>query len=353
MRALAALAVVLTVVLSAVGCWDVHDVNDLTPILAIGFDHANGRWTVSAEDAVVGSGGSGTFQGVVHVGHGATLAAAVEDIRAHVARRLYVGSARIVAVGRGALASDLPLIVRRLTEAQEVDETAFIVGSTSTAQALLASKDGAFGTTSVRLLKEFESPEMAGHSHVIARVWQLQRDLFGPEPARFAAVPLFDLSGRTSAADVGAAVVGPGGRLALRLDRDQSAVLNWITGRQSRQVLFLPDGNRVEADAVRTRAQLTDMRHLALHLRVRATAYYVRGAALVPSPLRAHMEQLAAGIVLERTLSLVRRLEAAGVDPAGWSQMAVRQGIAGFDVRHLDVAVTVRVTIQPHFAPSL
>jgi|GEM_PF-3451858 len=353
-RALAAAALALAVAIGAAGCWDVHDVNDLTPVLALGFDRSQGVWTMSAEDAVVSSGGgSGAFQGALHVGHGATMSAAIDDLRSHVARRLYVGSARIVVVGQGALESDLPLIVRRLTQAQEVDETAFVLGSTSTAEALLASKDGAFGTTSVRLLKEFESPDMAGHSHVVTRLWQLQRDLFGPEQARFAAVPMFKPPDSAGASEVGVDVVGPDGRLVLALDRDQSAGLNWIEGGQGREVLYLPDGNRVEVDAVHTGAQFTDVRHLTLRVRVRATAYYVHGPALVPSPVRSHLAQLAAGVLLARTLDVLGRIKAKGVDPAGWSQMAARQGMTGFDPRRLDVAVMVHVTVQPHFSPSL
>jgi hypothetical protein len=353
LRRLGALVVAASAVLGTAGCWDVHDVNDLTPVLSVGLDHTGGRWTMTVEDAVVGSGGTSAFQSVPHHGYGSALSTAIDDLRAHLARRLYVGSARVFVIGHGALEGDVRDIVRRLTESQEVDETAFLVASATTAAALLAHRDGVFGTTSVRLIKEFDSPEMAGHAHLETRVWEAQRDLSQPGPGSFAAIPVFGLSGEASALELGTALIGPDGRLATVLDRDQSATMAWIMSQPGREVLPLPDGNRVEPVSARASAQLVDARHLSLHVRLGAVAYYVRGPAVIRSALRAHLEHLAAQVVLERTLSLVRRLEAAGVDPAGWSLMAERQGLRPFDIRHLHVALTVSVTLAPHFAKSL
>lgn len=335
------------------GCWDVRDINERTPILAMGFDHSTSEgWRVTAAESLLNPGGAVQYTGVIHRGEGRTLSAATEDLRARLARRLYLGSARIFALGKGVVAARAPEVVRMLAQRNEVDETAFLVGAEDTAEKLLGHPDGAVGLTAVRLLKEFEGTHQARDGHVTTRLWEAQRSLMALPPDRFLELPMFAVPPSGSAKAVGTALVGPSGREVLLLDREASVPLHWLQGESGSSVLQLADGREVKTLDVGARTQFADESHQSIQLRVVATAYYLPEHNIVDSATQRALEQETAREVLRRTIDLLQRLQRAGVDPAGWGQMAAEAGLRGYSIREAEIGVTLRVRVLPYFAPS-
>ena len=91
--ALASLLLAVSFLLA--GCWDMKDISDRTPIIAMGFDYLpQGMWRVTISDALLAQGGSASYSGAIHYGDGPTLTEAIEDLRDAVAAPDGPGRAR-------------------------------------------------------------------------------------------------------------------------------------------------------------------------------------------------------------------------------------------------------------------
>lgn len=353
MRRLALLLLLSFAPLLLTGCWDVRDVNDRTPALAMGFDYSpNTGWTVSLSEALLNPGGNAAYTNAMHSGQGSTVIEAIEDLRSHLARRLYLGSARVFVLGQGAIQSQTYTVMRLLGQRSEVDETAFLVGAKGTAEGLLSQPDGAFGMTAVRLLKEFEGLHQARDGHVTERIWEAERDMLTPGQGSFIVLPLFVQLPQTSVMSAGTAVIGPDGQLKTVLSREQGVALRWVMRNSGRNVLVLADGSAVKTAWVREATRVPDPRHLEIRLRL-AVEGYDFPTHIITANLRARIARLTAQEVLGRTVQVVHLLQAAGVDPAGWTVTARAAGVQGFDVRQAQAVVHVYATVQPHLAPSM
>lgn len=333
------------------GCWDMRDINDLSPILSLGFDYTSHGWQVTAEDHLVSPGGGQSYKSVAHYGQGATLAAAISDLRLELARRLYVGTARIYVLGRGVLHGHTQEVVRFLAETHEADETAFLVASTTTAQSLLEAPDGALGSTTVRLLKEFETWRESRDGHVMTRIWEAQRDMSLPGAASFIALPIFEphTAGATA---IGTVLIGPTGQQTLDLSRQTGVALQWLMNRPSRNIIPLSQGAIVTTESVRSQTSIVDSRHVHVSMRLVAEGYYLPDSAVMDQSRRDVLAQETAQAVLVQVQQLVSRVQQAGVDPFGWAEAARRRNIAGFDLRHAVVSLHISVSVRPRLSPT-
>ena len=235
-RRLGLLALLLGALLLA-GCWDVHDISDRTPIIAMGFDYLpSGTWRVTISDAVLAQGGAAAYSGATHSGDGPTLTEAVEDLRTHLARRIYLGSCKIYVLGFGALQNHSTEVLRLLLERSEVDKTGFVLGTRATAEALLTKPDGVLGLTGVRLLKEFESEMESRDGHIKEPIW---KTVWGAlDTGDTLRLPMFDQLAATSVKATGTALVS-GGQLRALLDREESVDLRWLLNLPGRNVVPL------------------------------------------------------------------------------------------------------------------
>ncbi len=336
------------------GCWDVHDISDRTPIIAMGFDYLpGGRWRVSISDVVLAQGGAATYSEAIHWGEGATLTGAVEDLRTHLSRRLYLGSCKLYVLGIGALQAHSTEVLRMLLERSEVDTTGFVLGTRATAQALLAKPDGVMGVTGVRLLKEFESEMESRDGHIKEPIW---KTVWGTlDTGDTLRLPMFDQLAATSVKASGTALIS-GGRLRVLLDREESVDLRWLMNVRGRNVLALdPPYSQYDLKTTSTHATTTydgRTRHISVRLSA-ALEMYTAPSLVLPERLLQQLAQAAAQTMARRMVALTRKMQQADVDGALWHNAAMRAGHFDFDIRRTSISVQVRARVAPQFSPSL
>ena len=350
--ALTALVLASTLLLS--GCWDIKDISDRSPVIAMGFDYlAQDHWRVSIVEALLAQGGTASYTGAIHYGDGPTLVEAIEDLRTHLARRLYLGSTKIFVFGKGVLGGRLTEPLLLLLQSSEVDRTAFAVGTSGTALGLLSHPDGAMGLTGVRLLKEFESEPESRDGHFKEPLW---KTIWGVlDRSDTMRIPMFDNLPQTSVRASGTALVSQG-TLRTLLDREESVSLRWLSNLRGRNVVTLPapyDAYVLKATkVVPTTRYDGKARRITVHVAADLEVY--SGPAMkLDSTLMQQLSQVAADEMLRRILSVTRKMQAADADGAHWHQVALEAGYSDFDLRRTTVAVRVTARITPQFSPSL
>lgn len=336
------------------GCWDMHDISDRTPIIAIGFDHfRSGDWRVTISDAVLAQGGASSYTGATHWGDGPTLTEAIEDLRTHLARRFYLGSCKIYVFGLGVLEGHSTEVLRMLLRRAGVDQTGFVVGTRATAQALLAKPDGVMGLTGVRLLKEFESEMESRDGHIKEPIW---KTVWGALDTRDTLrIPMFDQLPATSVKASGTALISRG-RLGTFLDREESVTLRWLLNLPGRNVLPLdPPYGQYELKTSNVHTSTTydgKARHIAVRISA-ALEVYTAPSMELPSAVAKELGQAAATTMVRRITTLTRKLQAADTDGALWHSIAEYAGHFDFDLKRTTVSVQVQTHIAPHFSPSV
>jgi hypothetical protein len=348
------LALLLALMPLLAGCWDMHDISDRTPIIAMGFDHfPSGKWRVTISDAVLAQGGTTTYTGATHWGDGPTLTEAIEDLRTHLARRLYLGSCKIYALGIGVLQGHSTEVLRMLLQRAEVDQTGFVVGTRATAQALLAKPDGVMGLTGVRLLKEFESEMESRDGHIKEPIW---KTVWGAlDTGDTLHISMFDQLPSTSVKASGTALISQG-RLRTFLDREESVTLRWLLNLPGRNVLPLDppyDPYDLKTTVVHTSTSY-DGRARRIAVRISAALeVYTAPSMEQTSGVVKKLAQAAAETMMRRVTALTGKLRAVDADGALWHSAAEYAGYFDFDLKRTTVSVEVETRISPHFSPSV
>ncbi len=352
-RRLAMCAALLTVLMTLTGCWDLHDISDRTPILGVGFDYLpSGKWRITAAEATLPQGGTPTYTGVLHTGDGGTPTDAIEDLRTHLARGLYLGSAKVFVLGSGVMQGHAEEVLRMLLQRQEVDQTGFVIGTRGTAEALFAKPDGVMGVTAVRLLKEFEVHPGTRDGEVAEPLWKTVWGVLAVGDTL--RVPVFDVLPATSVAQTGVGLIS-GSRLRLVLDREEGATLRWLANLPGRHTLALEPPLQayvLKMTTVHTAASYDGQaRHLSLRITAGAEAY-TTPAMTLDAKLVQTLAQAAAETLTRRAVGVIQKMQAAGADGAMWREVAMQAGYFDFDIRQTSVTVQVQVHMTPKFAPT-
>lgn len=354
MRRLAWLGVSLLSAVLLAGCWDSRDISDRSAAIAMGFDFQEGTgWRVALNAATLSQSGAGSsYKGVLHTGDGQTLTEAIEDLRTHLARRLYVGSVKIYVVGPGVLKDRLPEVVQFLLNKKEVDSTGFLVGSLDPTDKLLSEQEGAVGLTAVRLLKEFEGYHESRDGHIAQTIWNATREIDTPGASVF--LPVFKIiPSKTGAQAFGNALIGPDGKLKIIVDREESVTLRWLMGITGRNVLVLPDGQDLVTTSVHTQKNfLGSARQLAVRIRLTAAGYLLEKET-IDSSMRGQLAQEAAETATRRSLALIAKLQRAGADVPEWLQSAEQAGYRDYDFAKATIKVWTLVDVAPTVKPTM
>ncbi len=347
-------ALQVAIALSISGCWDVRDINDRTPALALGMDYSQRRgWTVSLADALLPSSGSGLYTGTVHVAHGADLTDAIDTLRSQLSRRLYIGSVKVYVFGGGLLqAGRLRYALHALSLHNEVNPTSYAMAADGAAQALLSQPDGELNVMAVRLLSEFEKEESLRGGHVVMPLWEAYRRTMAPGSALY--LPVFTVLPKSGARSSETVVMNSDGRPVLRLDRQDTIALKWLLGTPDRSVLKLYGGTEVKMTSAQVKTQFIakDTRTLQIILHAQAEVYSVPSAN-IDSPTVSELNHETAIRIVEHTMRLVNELKTAGVDVCEWQETARRAGLTGFDMHTVQVVLVSSVHTVPHLAPAL
>ncbi len=335
------------------GCWDMHDISDRTPVIGVGYDHLeSGRGRVTISEATLPQGGASSYQGVIHTGDGATLTEATEDLRRHLARGLYLGSAKVFVLGLAVLQTRSREVLLTLLQRQEIDKTAYVIGTRGTAEALLAKPDGVMGVTAVRLLKEFEVHPQTRDGEVPEEVWQTERGALDTEDTL--RMPVFDTLPATSVAQTGTALIRAD-RLRTVLDPEESATLRWLANLPGRHAMVLDPPLQayvLKMTRVHTAASYDgSRRHLSLRIAADGEVYAAPDMNLTSTVVRT-LSQAGAETITRRVLALTRKMQEAGADGPMWREVAVEAGYSDFDLGRTTVSVQTRVHLLPSFAPS-
>ncbi|MDA8347125.1 MAG: hypothetical protein M0Z66_16925 [Thermaerobacter sp.] len=336
------------------GCWDMHDISDRTPIIAMGFDYrTDGTWRAIISDALLAQGGSASYSGNIHYGEGPTLTEAIEDLRTHLARRFYLGSTKIYVLGMGVLQNHSTEVLRMLLQRSEVDQTGFVLCTRGTAQDLLSHPDGAMGLTGVRLLKEFESEPESRDGHIKEPIW---KTVWGAlDTSDTLRIPIFDNLPQTSVKASGTALI-TNGQMKTMLDREESVTLRWLLNMYGRNVLPLDppyEGYELKTSSVRTTTRYDGKTR---HISIQSTAdmeVYTAPSMKLPAALIQTLSQAAAETMVRRIMALTQKMQSADTDGALWHNTATQAGYFDFDLKKTSVSVTVKVRTAPHFAPSV
>ena len=336
------------------GCWDIKDISDRAAIIAMGFDYLpGGKWRVTTSAALLAQGGSATYTGATHYGDGPNLTDAIEDLRTHLARSIYLGSTKVYVLGKGVLEAHSTEVLRMLLEHGEVDKTAFVLGTRATAQQLLEHPDKAMGLTAVRLLKEFETEVESRDGHIKEPLWKTIWGVLNPRDTLHLSV--YDVFSKTGVTANGTALIY-GGKLLTILNREESVTLRWLLKMPGRNVL--PLDPPFEAYALKTTSVHTATRydgrtrHIAVHISA-AMEVYTAPSMELPAALLQRLSQAAAETMVHRLTALVVKMQAAGADGALWQNAATQAGYFDFDIRKTSFSVTVQARIAPHFAPTV
>ena len=347
------MVLVAAVALPLSGCWDVRDINDRSPALAMGMDYSpKSGWKVSLAEVILPPSGSAQYTGNLQVGQGADLTDAIETLRSHLSRRLYLGSVKVYVFGSGvAHEGRIREALHALSLHNEVNPTGYAMSAAGTAQALLAHPDGAVNVMAVRLHDEVETQESLRDGHLDMLMWKAFRRTMAPQSSLY--LPVFAMLPQSGAESRGTAVFDSVGRLAMYLDRQESIALRWLLGIPGRSVLKLSDGTEVKTiwTSVKTRFVGKDPRRLIITISAQAEAYSVPSVVIHAATLQ-RLNQLAADALVQRSLDLVRKLKTAGTDVCEWHEVARRAGISGFDMRSVQVSVSGSVTTVPRVAPA-
>lgn len=335
------------------GCWDARDINDRTPALSVGFDRTEGgRWRVILAEVLPQGGESARYVTNIHTGEGATIPDAFDQVRSHSSRRLYIGSVGTYVLGKNVVADGVKTVLHFLTERRESSQTSFLLATDGTAEALLQAPDGALGSMPVRLDREFEVQEALRNGHLPIQVWEAYRRALTPGSALF--LPVFNVFPGEGAEATGTAIIGPDGRRVLQLDHKESVTLRWLLGIPGRSLVALPDGTTIKTtwNSVRVRVLTRNPLTLGVSLAAKVEAYS-QPDLLVSSARIKEVEALAARTLLEKSLALLKKLQASAADVPEWHETAEQAGIPGFDFRTARLVVTTRVTMEPKDASTL
>ncbi len=352
-RKAALMALLLSSVLGLTGCWDIKDISDRTPIIAMGFDYlSQNHWRVSISDALLAQGGSASYSGAIHYGDGPNLTEAIEDLRTHLARRIYLGSTKVYVFGQGVLQSHSTEVLRYLLQRGEVDQTGFVLGTRGTAVGLLSHPDGAMGLTGVRLLKEFESEQESRDGHIKEPIW---KTVWGAlDTGDTLHIPIFDNLPQTSVQATGTALVYEG-KLRTMLSREESVTLRWLLGLHGRNVLPLdPPFDQYELKTMQVATSTRyDGQARAINIRMAADLEaYTAPSMKLDSAIIPQLSQDAAKTMVRRILALARKLQAADADGALWHSVAWQAGYSDFELKRTTVTVKITARVAPHFSPS-
>jgi len=342
LAALAAAALLLS------GCWDQRDISERTPALGMGFDRDQKGWQVTVSEVRYLSGSQPPYIGTVFIGRGRTISETLDDVRTRVGRELYVGDVKVYVLGPGALREGLFEVIDALRHNEEVDRTAFLIGSTTPPGAFLTGTS-ATGPTAVRLLKQFEAHTDLRDGFSEEPLWQAIRDV--ASPGETIQVPLFEQTGGGAVQSRGTALVGPDDHLRIELGKVPSAALRWLMNLRSREVIRLPDGQEVRLADVRTKVSFPSSGRTVVRV-----ALSVEGHRLASSAVTEGEQRVLAQETSERALAaiqdLLHTLKQAGAEVPGWRESAVEAGHPEWRLRTSEFAVQVQTKVAPYTTPG-
>lgn len=352
MRRLRCLLALVAVALLATGCWDIRDINDRTPALGVGVDLEAGIWRITLADVRPQGGQATMYTASFESGTGPTLQAAAEDLRDHLAFRLYFGSTRIIAIGSHVFeVGRVGEALAYFREQQETSLSTFLVASTTTGADLLKTMDVEHGTVTVRLEREMTTQESLRDGHLPIQLWQALASWTGP--GRSVYVPLFAPEPNHGLRVTGTLVASARQKAPVRLDIAESQTLRLLADVPGRAPVVLPDGSSLrmvwstKAMRVVTRPET----HLEL---VVSTLLEPR----LGSPGGVDASDLAllrTGVAREitgRLLALTARLQKAGVDVMRGGETMRSAGLDPELALRVPVHITVKALIQPKQAVS-
>ncbi len=327
------------------GCWDERDISDRSPALGFGFDyHRSSGWSVAMSEVRFVQGTPSSYTGTLFQGAGPDLRSAMEDLRSHVGREIYLGSVKIFVLGPGLMENGVRDAIRLLQWNEEIDRTAFLVTTTKD-PALILSSSGPAGPNVVRLLKAFETHKDVRDGFAEEPLWDAIRSL--STPGTTFQVPIFDSSATGTTYTNGTAFVGPDGRLSARLDTEHSKYLRWLMNRSSREVLALPDGQQVRTSTVRTQVHfLGSSRRVLVDVAVTADGHLVH-ASLFTSEVRRHLAGEVAALAIQHLTEALHALQYAGADVPTWKEIASAAGYEDWSLPKSTIQVRVRTTVAP------
>lgn len=342
------LAALAAAMLLLSGCWDQRDISERTPALGLGFDRDRSGWQVALSEVRFVQGAQPPYIGTVFTGRGHTISEALDNVRTQVGRELYVGGVKVYVFGPGVVRKGVFEVLDALRRNEEVDRTAFLIGSTGPPDALLAGTSAA-GPTAVRLLKQFETHTDLRDGFAEEPLWQAIRDV--ASPGETIQVPIFEQTGGGVVQSLGTALVGPDDRQRIALGKVPSAALRWLMNLRSREVIRLPDGQEVRLADVRTRVSFPSSGRTVVRV-----ALSVEGHRLASSAVMEGEQRVLAQEVSQRALDvitdLLHTLKQADADVPGWRESAVEAGHPEWRLRTSEFAVQVQTKLAPYTTPG-
>lgn len=345
----AALLLALGAGLGLTGCWDMTDINDRSPTVAVGFDRTpDGAYQVTLANALgtaaSGQTPAGIAVGITPSGRGSTLAGALADLHRITARSVAFEAVQVYVLGSALVQhGDTRTVLKDLLDANDVDPSSILLASRDSAAHLLGHRDPVFQSEGIRLVREFRSTHAISDGGVAEPLWDAERSELAGLPfvvARYAV----DADGLVRA--VGALVVPPQGRAEI-LQPDEQDALVWMKGRNDYAQVDLPDGQVLRVLSVRLRrAWDRANRRAMLHLDLIMGGYRLDG--FIRETDRADsLATEAAGVVAARVGALMQRLSAAGLDVLDLRELARQAGVPASGVAVEPMAFTVHVVVMP------
>jgi len=366
-RHFAKLTACLCAALLCCGCQSPVQLKQRAAVQGLGLDRAGGLWQLTLQifDPRGGEDGGGEGSYALLHGSGDTLAAAFDSAAVRCGQEIFLGSARVLAVGSGAAVS-LRQALEYLSGDPQVSPALMVVQARGAADAIFPAQNGSQGRTSPAgaLRRQLQLAEKDGRLPP-CRLMDLLADLAAPGDGCI--LPLAAPAQDGMPALEGGAVLG-GGALRGTLTPQQLEALGLARrGAGALAVSFAgPDGQPASAllehfDS-RVEVQVRGGRlHIAAALRAsgRVTEWRAPPAGQLNGPRPDSLGHAAAGLMARRFSAALAQLCAMGCDPlrladrlrrsdpAGWAALAAAPGGWEAALARADWEVQARCTLRP------
>jgi|GEM_PF-3513123 len=352
MRRLGLVLALVAVVLATTGCWDIRDINDRTPALGVGVDLEGGTWRLTLADVRPEGGQATMYTASFESGVGPTLQAAAEELRGHLAFRLYFGSARIIAIGSSVFeAGRVGEVLAYFREQQEISLSTFLVASTTSGADLLKTMDVEHGAVAVRLEREMTTQESLRDGHLPIQLWQALASWTGP--GRSVYVPLFAPEPGHGLRVTGTLVASARQKTPVYLGIPESQTLRLLADVPGRAPIVLPDGSslRMAWSTKTLRVVTRPTTHLELRVGALLEPRIGSPEGMDASDLT-RLETEVARAITGRLMALTAKLGKAGVDVMRGGEAMRSAGLDPELALRVPVHITLSALIQPKQAVS-
>lgn len=328
----AAVALGALLALPLTGCWNNRAIEHRAIVLVLGIDRGRDGnlvtlFQIPTPQALTGftNGGSRGPTSFVIQGEGPTVGKAATFAQAKSDRELFFGQTQLILFSAALTPAELESAANYLARVGPLDKTAFVAVTPVSVSDVLSYEPHAARFSALYFATLF-SCNTCQEVGLARTLWDFEQRYVTPGSDNW--LPVIAPSGGDYLVSQVAIYRGPS--LVLSLSPAQTVYFGYLVGRTSKAALSVPTAlGRIGVRAIRASPHLAvrlenGRAMLDVDLRVKATLDTLpAGEATLPN--LALMETATSDVIMRQTAAVVRKLQAAGVDPLDFFRTLVWQ----------------------------